>query len=97
MDISMEELAREVTAKIREEIEALKIMAFGEVVTVTAGANGSYQATVILAGTESETVPLDVLGDYIPASGHWVLLIYPQRKGKEKPLPFIVDQFKRAL
>jgi hypothetical protein len=96
MEIDVHELAEVVTAKIREEFEALKIFAFGEVQTVTAGVNGSYRATVVLAGSLTPTVPLDVLGDYVPASGHWVLLVYPQQRGKEKPLPFIVNQFKGA-
>lgn len=98
MEISVQEMAKLVTEKIRAELDALKIISFGEVENVTAGANGSYRATVILAGQQTPTVPLDVLGDYVPAAGHWVLLVYPQRNSedKEKPLPFIVNRFKGA-
>lgn len=94
--LSIEEIAREVTLKIRQEIEALKIFAYGEVQTVSAGPNGSYTATVILAGSVSPTIPLDVLGDYVPASGHWVMVVYPQRSGKDQPLPIILNRFKRV-
>ena len=94
--LSIEEIAREVTLKIREEIDALKIFAYGEIKAVTAGGNGSYTATVLLAGSASPTIPLDVLGDYVPAIGHWVMVVYPQRSGKEKPLPIILNRFKRV-
>jgi hypothetical protein len=96
MSFDVQELAEIVTQKIREEIESLRIFAFGEVKTVTSGANSSYKATVVMAGSLSETVPLDVLGDYVPAPGHWVFMVYPIAKGKQNPLPVIVNRFKGA-
>lgn len=96
MDVDVLELAKVVTEKIRDEIAALKLIGFGEVVSVTTGANSSYRATVKVAGSSASTVPLDVLGDYVPAAGHWVLLVYPPGQGRERPLPIILGRFKRV-
>jgi hypothetical protein len=74
--IDIDELAAEITRKIRDEISAIKIVEFAEVATVIVVTNG-HQVTVKLPGAATATIPLDCLTSYTPAAGDWVMLVHP--------------------
>lgn len=78
VNIDINDLAAEITRKIRDEIAALKMIDFGEVVSVKT-VTGGYQATVIQAGSETESIFFNCLGSYSPTAGDWVLMVYPNQ------------------
>lgn len=77
MKIDTEELAREVTEKIREEMAKIKIVDFAEVATATDIITG-WTAKVILPGSNVQTTELNCLSHYTPTVGDWVMIVYPQ-------------------
>jgi hypothetical protein len=77
VNIDINELAAEVTRKIRDEINKIKIVDFGEVKTTTSVTKG-WKATVLMAGASTPTVPLQCMGSYTPTVGDWVILVYPK-------------------
>lgn len=78
VQIDLNELAAAVTQKIRDEIQALKVVDFGEVVSTQQIVGKGWKATVKLAGATSPTVFLDCLTSYTPTASDWVLLVYPK-------------------
>lgn len=77
MNIDPDELAREVTAKIRDEIGKLRLVDFAEVKTATQLANGGWTAQVLLPGATQLTTQINCLAHYTPAVGDWIMMIYP--------------------
>jgi hypothetical protein len=71
------ELAAEVTRKIRDEISKVRIVDYGEVKATAQLSNGGWTAEVLLPGAATNTAPLNCLIHYAPAIGDWVMIIYP--------------------
>lgn len=85
-NMDMNELAAAITQKIRDEIELIKIVDFGEVMATVQLENGGWTAEVLLGGAENTTNPLNCLQNYIPKVGDWVMIVYPPRSE-----PVLVD------
>jgi hypothetical protein len=86
INIDLNELAKEITTKIRDEMSRIKVVDFGEVKNITQLSNNGWTAQVMLPGAESLTNPLNCLSNYIPQVGDWVMIIYPP-----KSEPVLVD------
>lgn len=78
VQIDINELAAEITRKIKDEINKIKVVDFGEVFSVEEISPGMWRASVLLAGAQMESIPFDCLGSYVPQPADWVLLVYPK-------------------
>jgi hypothetical protein len=86
INIDLNELAAEITRKIRDEMGKVRVVDFGEVKNVSKLDNGGWTAQVLLPGAETLTNPLNCLQNYVPNIGDWVMIIYPP-----KSEPVLVD------
>lgn len=86
INIDINDLAAEITRKIRDEMARLRVVDFGEVKATTNLSNGGWTAQVLLPGAETLTNPLNCLSNYIPKVGDWVMIVYPPRSE-----PVLVD------
>lgn len=86
INMDLNELAAEITQKIRDEMGKVRVVDFGEVQTITKLDNGGWTAQVLLPGAINLTNPLNCLQNYIPKIGDWVMILYPP-----KAEPVLVD------
>lgn len=86
VNIDLNELAAEITRKIRDEVSRIRVVDFGEVKNITKLDNGGWTAEVLLPGAENLTNPLNCLQNYVPNIGDWVMIIYPPQSE-----PVLVD------
>jgi hypothetical protein len=76
INIDINELAAEITRKIRDEISNLKIAEFGEVTGTTQLSNGGWSADVKTPAAATAVNHI-CLVNYIPKVGDWVLILHP--------------------